>query len=135
MPYIVLSNMISTLGLVNGTRGTASEINLESESRYPLFLKDLLFSSIIANYFQSFCIALDDIHLSPRTLLLQQLHPLEISFKSHEINIIPVYYPITKTILVNNESICRRNIPVFPAFCLANKAQGQTFSEMALDML
>ena len=39
----------------------------------------------------------DDVHLSPRTLLLQQLHPLEISFKSHENNIIPVYYPITKT--------------------------------------
>ena len=79
-------SMKLSLGLVNGTRGTASEIIPESESKYPLFLKYLLFSLIIANYFVSVAefISLDDIHVfaskPPRTLLLQRLHPLEISF-------------------------------------------------------
>jgi hypothetical protein len=51
-----------------------------------LFLKHLLFSLIIANCFVSVAefIALDDIHVfaskPPRTLLLQRLYPLEISF-------------------------------------------------------
>jgi hypothetical protein len=49
MPCIVISNIIS--GLVNGTRGTASGIIPESESRYPLFFEDLLLSSTTADYF------------------------------------------------------------------------------------
>jgi hypothetical protein len=46
MPCMVLSNINSALGLVNGTRGTASWVIPEPEY---LFFEDLLLSSIIAD--------------------------------------------------------------------------------------
>jgi len=114
---MVLANVNSPWGLVNGARGSAVGIIVEPNTEF---------------------FPLDDIHIictkPPRCVLFRALRPRTSKFGDLEDGVVPVF-PITRSISIKNCSIRRRQIPMCPAFSLTDyKVQSQTLSEALLDL-
>jgi hypothetical protein len=138
MPCMILANMCSTLGLVNGARGSAVEVILDPNGRpIPVSTSAIaVFPNTIVSIAELF--ALDDIHIlctkPPRCVLFRPFRPRKHSFDGLDEDLIPVF-PITRSITIKNSSIRRTQVPMCAAFSLTDyKVQGQTLTEAVLDL-
>ena len=138
MPCMILANMCSTLGLVNGARGSAVEVVLDPNGRpIPVSTSAITVSpNTIVSIAELF--ALDDIHIlctkPPRCVLFRPFRPRKHRFDGLDEDLIPVF-PITRSITIKNSSIRRTQVPMCAAFSLTDyKVQGQTLTEAVLDL-
>ncbi|KAN0068442.1 hypothetical protein V8E54_013638 [Elaphomyces granulatus] len=117
MPCMVLANISSILGLVNGSRGTAARIIVDAETQFfPIHGMHVMCTK------------------PPRCVLFRPLRSRASNFEGLEDGIVPIF-PIERSITIKNNSIRRKQVPMCAAFCVTDyKAQGQTFSEGVVDL-
>jgi hypothetical protein len=114
---MILANVNSSVGLVNGCRGIATGVILEPDAEF---------------------FALDDIHIlcakPPRCVLFKRVSEHKTSFEHLDEGIIPVF-PIERSLTINSYSIRRKQVPMCAAFSLTDyKVQGQAFTKAILDL-
>ncbi|KAH9203426.1 hypothetical protein DL95DRAFT_399342, partial [Leptodontidium sp. 2 PMI_412] len=119
MPAILLTNICTALGQVNGARGIASGIVVD-----PMLL---------AEFFE-----VDDLYIlctkPPACVLFQRENSAHSKFDGLDAKIIPVF-PLERSITVKGHSVRRRQVPMCPAFSLTDyKVQGSTLTAAVLDL-
>jgi hypothetical protein len=139
MPCMILANINSALGLVNGSRGTATGLELDPNGKNRIhIIKNLLFNTNCVVVISAEFFTVDEVHVlctkPPRCIMFRQLKTRKTGFKDLDDDLIPVF-PIIRSINVKSCSIRRKQVPMCPAFSLTDyKVQGQTLSNAVLDL-
>jgi hypothetical protein len=134
MPAILLTNVCTALGHVNGARGTAVGIDVDPHgmSLHILFLP-YADDSLLAEFFE-----VDDLYIlctrPPACVLFHRHNATHSAFTGLEPNVIPVF-PLEKSITIKGYSVRRTQVPICPAFSLTDyKVQGSTLTTAVLDL-
>ncbi|KAJ5367173.1 hypothetical protein N7541_001114 [Penicillium brevicompactum] len=117
MPTMVLTNICTPAGLVNGATGQAMGIAIDPQAE---FLK------------------LDDLYIfctkPPVCLLFKPARTQSNLFQSLDSGVLPIF-PLEMSITIKGYSVRRKQIPICPAFCLTDyKIQGATLDSVILDL-
>ncbi|KAJ5318263.1 hypothetical protein N7476_004683 [Penicillium atrosanguineum] len=117
MPKMVLTNICTPAGLVNGATGEAVGVVVDPEADFH---------------------ELDELYIfctkPPACLLFKPNRSKSVSIQSLDENVIPIF-PLEASIIVKGYSVRRRQIPICPAFCLTDyKVQGATLESAVLDL-
>ncbi|OKO94694.1 ATP-dependent DNA helicase pfh1 [Penicillium subrubescens] len=117
MPAVILTNICTLLGLVNGAAGTAVGIVVDQT----------------AEFFQ-----IDDLYIMctkpPACILFKPDRPKPTAFQDLEPSILPVF-PLERSITLKGYSVRRKQVPMCPAYCLTDyKVQGSTLVAAILDL-
>ncbi|KAI3286470.1 hypothetical protein DTO002I6_8141 [Penicillium roqueforti] len=117
MPAVVLTNICTLLGLVNGAAGTAVGIVVDQT----------------AEFFQ-----IDDLYIMctkpPACILFKPGRPRPTAFQDLEPSVLPVF-PLERSITLKGYSVRRTQVPMCPAFSLTDyKVQGSTLVAAILDL-
>lgn len=133
MPAMILTNISTRAGLVNGASGTAVGIVVDPSGEPLLQRPPKLSDAHVADFHELgdlfvFCTKL------PACLLFKPNRPKSFSFPALDQDILPVF-PLETSITIKGYSVRRRQIPICAAFCLTDyKVQGATLSSATLDL-
>ncbi|KAJ5370019.1 uncharacterized protein N7496_006111 [Penicillium cataractarum] len=117
MPTMLLTNICTPAGLVNGATGEAVGVVADPEANF----HDL-------DELYIFCTK------PPACLLFKPNRSKSISLHSLSENVLPIF-PLEASITVKGFSVRRRQVPICPAFCLTDyKIQGTTLESAILDL-
>ncbi|CEO59597.1 hypothetical protein PMG11_04269 [Penicillium brasilianum] len=117
MPTMVLTNICTPAGLVNGATGEAVGVVVDPEASFH---------------------ELDDLYIfctkPPACLLFKPNRPRSVSIHPLDRNVFPIF-PLETSITVKGYSVRRKQVPICPAFCLTDyKVQGATLTSAILDL-
>ncbi|KAJ5198759.1 uncharacterized protein N7498_007876 [Penicillium cinerascens] len=117
MPTMLLTNICTPAGLVNGATGEAVGVVVDPDADFHEL--DELYT---------FCTK------PPACLLFKPSRSKSISLPSLSENVLPIF-PLEASITVKGFSVRRRQVPICPAFCLTDyKIQGTTLESAILDL-
>ncbi|KAJ6125807.1 hypothetical protein N7471_010300 [Penicillium samsonianum] len=117
MPTVMLTNACTPLGQVNGATGTAVGVVLDPTGKFLFHIWDPKASLI-----------------PPASVIFKPDRILQTHFDHLPPSTMPIF-PIERSITVKGLSVRRKQIPIYPAFCLADyKVQGSTLSAAILDL-
>lgn len=135
MPSVILTNICTRLGLVNGATRTAVGIVVDPASESSSFAhkRQAQYLTISAEFYE-----IDDLYIlctkPPACVLFKQNKSSAPAFEGLEPAIIPVF-PLERSITVKCYSVRRKQVPMCPAFCLTDyKVQGSTLDSAILDL-
>lgn len=135
MPIMILTNINTPAGLVNGATGTAVGIVVDPTGKWlpqRYFLYKLIMTPA-ANFH-----ALDDLYIfctkPPACILFNPNRPKSLPLQSLDPGVLPIF-PVEASITVKGYSVRRKQVPICPAFAVTDyKIQGSTRNSATLDL-
>ena len=134
MPTILLTNVCTALGHVNGAQGAAIGVVIDPHGKScHLLLLSHANNDSPAEFFE-----LDDPYIlctrPPACVLFHRYNATHSTFPDLEPGIIPVF-PLERSITIKGHSVRRTQVPMCPAFSLTDyKVQGSTLTTAVPDL-
>lgn len=139
MPAMILSNISTPLGIVNGAQGRVVDVIANPNSKHLMYRKYYLHEMKLILIIAEIC-RLDSLYTlcthPPTCVLFEPYGQTNIIFPGLAPNVIPVFGTNNSvTVRVQNMSISRHQIPLTPAWAITDyKVQGSTCEAVILDL-